>query len=58
MVAQWVEPADGGRPSFCILADGSRGEFTAATAGPLYLKLNESPGELADNGGEFSVLLK
>jgi hypothetical protein len=58
MVAQWVEPADGGRPTFRTLAEGSRGEFTAATAGPLYLKLNESPGELADNGGEFSVLLK
>jgi len=58
LVAQWVEPDDGGRPSFCILADGSSGEFTAATAGPLYLKLNESPGELAGNAGEFSVLLK
>ena len=57
MVAQWVEPADGGRPSFCILADGSSGEFTAATAGPLYLKLNESPGELADNGGTFTLSL-
>jgi hypothetical protein len=58
MVAQWVEPDDGGRPSFCILADGSSGEFTAKSTGPLYLKLNESPGELADNAGEFSVLLK
>ena len=58
LVAQWVEPEDGGRPMFRTLAEGSRGEFTAATAGPLYCKLNESPGELADNGGEFSVLLK
>jgi hypothetical protein len=57
LVAQWVEPEDGGRPSFRILAEGSSGEFTAATAGPLYLKLNERPGELADNSGEFTVEL-
>ncbi|MEI6240223.1 MAG: hypothetical protein WCR51_07530 [Planctomycetia bacterium] len=58
LVAQWVEPDDGGRPSFRILAEGSSGTFTAATAGPLYLKLNESPGDLADNAGEYTLSLK
>jgi hypothetical protein len=55
VVAQWVEPADGGRPSFRILAEGSSGEFTAAAAGPLYLKLNDNPGDLTDNSGEVEV---
>ena len=56
LAAQWVErPADGGRPRFEVLAEGAAGEFTAATDGPLYLKINESPGKLADNAGSFTV---
>jgi hypothetical protein len=59
LAAQWVEkPADGGRPRFVVLAEGAAGEFTAATDGPLYLKINESPGRLADNAGSLTIDLK
>jgi hypothetical protein len=59
LAAQWVEkPADGGRPRFVVLAEGAAGEFAAATDGPLYLKINEGPGRLADNAGSFTVDLK
>ena len=56
IVAQWVEqPEDGGRPRFVVLAEGGRGEFTAAADGVAYCKLNEPPGELADNDGHLTV---
>jgi hypothetical protein len=56
LVAQWVEqPDDGGRPRFVVLATGARDEFTAATDGAVYCKLNEPPGELADNEGQLTV---
>lgn len=59
LAAQWVEqPTDGGRPRFVVLAEGAAGEFTAATDGPLYLKINESPGRLADNAGTLTVELQ
>lgn len=59
LAAQWVEePADGGRPRFVVLAAGAAGEWTALTDGPLYFKINESPGELADNAGILTVKLK
>jgi hypothetical protein len=55
-VAQWVEqPGDGGRPRFVVLAEGGHGEFTAAADGVAYFKLNEPPGELADNDGHLTV---
>ncbi|MFM7108336.1 MAG: hypothetical protein ACKOZU_07005 [Planctomycetaceae bacterium] len=58
LAAQWVErPAEGGRPRFVVLGAGSKAEFAAATDGPLFLKVNESPGDLAGNQGAFSVLL-
>ena len=58
LVAQWVEqPDDGGRPRFVVLATGSKGEFTAATDGVVYLKLNEPPGELSDDDGRLGVEL-
>lgn len=54
LVAQWVEPGD--RPgAFRILAEGAGGSFTTAVTGPLYVRLNERPGDLADNAGGFSV---
>ena len=56
LAAQWVErPEGGGRPRFVVLATGARCTATAAVDGPLYLKVNESPGELADNRGAFTV---
>lgn len=58
LVAQWVEPDDGTRPAFAVLAEGAAGTFTAATDGPLYWKVNEGPGALADNSGAFAVTLE
>jgi hypothetical protein len=59
LAAQWVEKhADGGRPRFVILGDGARPTLTAATDGPLYLKINESPGDLADNAGILTVTVE
>jgi hypothetical protein len=59
LVAQWVEqPDDGGRPHFVVLATGRRGEFTAATDGVVFCKLNEPPGELADNDGQLTAEIR
>jgi hypothetical protein len=59
LIGQWqAAPADGGRPRFEILAEGSAGEFTAIAAGPLYLKLNAPPGRLATHRGELSVTIE
>lgn len=58
LAAQWVEPqarSDGARPAFVVVAESARGEFIAPSDGPLFFKLNESPGELADNEGAFQV---
>ena len=56
LAGQWVdEPAGGGRPAFVVVAEGAGGSFTAAADGPLQFKLNESPGELADNAGGYDV---
>ena len=55
-MAQWVEnPDDGGRPRFVVVAEGGRREFTAATDGTVFCKLNDPPGELADNDGQLMV---
>jgi hypothetical protein len=51
LVAQWIDDATG----FRVLATGAEGEFTAAVPGPLFVKINESPGELADNRGRLEV---
>jgi hypothetical protein len=58
LIAQWIEPDAGTRGSFRVLAEGAAGTLTAATDGPLYLKLNESPGELADNEGALTVTIE
>ncbi|MFM8434983.1 MAG: hypothetical protein ACKOBP_06505 [Planctomycetia bacterium] len=58
LVAQWVEePAGGGRPRFVVLAEGGEGSFTAAADGPVFCKINEPPGELADNEGRLDVTI-
>jgi len=54
LVAQWIDDATG----FRVLATGAEGEFTAAVPGPLFVKINESPGELADNRGRLEVELQ
>jgi len=59
MVAQWLEnPDDGGRPRFVVLAAGGQGTFTAATDGIVFCKLNDPPGELADNEGQLVVAIE
>lgn len=55
LAGQWVEPADEGRPRFVVVAEGGAGEFTAAADGPLFFKVNEPPGALADNRGAMTV---
>ena len=58
LVAQWFPAASGGgRPQWKILAEGSRGKCVAVADGPVYCKINESPGALADNTGTLSVIL-
>jgi hypothetical protein len=41
-----------------VLAEGDRGLFTALTDGVAYCKLNEPPGDLADNEGHLAVVLE
>ena len=59
LAAQWVEkPEGGGRPRFVVIGEGSTATITAVTDGPLYLKINESPGDLSDNQGALSAVLE
>jgi hypothetical protein len=56
LAAQWVEtPDDSGGPRFIVVAEGGHREFTAATDGTVFFKLNDPPGELADNDGQLTV---
>ena len=56
LAAQWVEsPTDGGSPRFAVVGEASSATITATTDGPLFCKLNEPPGNLADDAGSFSV---
>ena len=54
LVAQWVE-ADENPPGFVILGAGATAEITAPATGPLYLQVNEPPGDRADTTGTFTV---
>ncbi len=54
LAAQWVEQADGGA-GFVVLAAGAAAEITAAVDGPVYLKVNDAPGDRADNAGGYTV---
>ena len=57
-LAQWNErPADGGRPRFERLAEGSKGTFEAVTNGPIYTRINDSPLGRRDNGQGLELLL-
>jgi hypothetical protein len=56
LAAQWVEaPPQGGRPRFVVLGEGAAAAITAAVDGPLFLRVNEPPADLADDAGEFTV---
>lgn len=57
-LAQWLdEPADGGRPRFQRLAEGSHGSFVAADDGPIFARINDSPLGRRDNGQGLELLL-
>jgi hypothetical protein len=58
LAAQWNDRPQTGRPRFEIVAEGGDAAFTAAVDGPLYLKVNESPGELGDNRGAVTVSIE
>jgi hypothetical protein len=67
LAAQWVEPVEpteagdrtstpaSGLPRFVVVAEGRGGEFIAPTTGPLFVKINEPPGELSDNDGSLTL---
>lgn len=58
LAAQWVESPDaasGSRPRFVVVADSGAAAFVALVDGPLFFKINEPPGDLADNEGGFRV---
>ena len=57
-IAQWLEdPADGGKPRFELLAEGSKGRFAALTTGPIFARINDSPAGRRDNGQGLELLL-
>ncbi len=55
LAAQWHAEAGAARPTFRGLVDGSEGEFRAVADGPVFLRINEPPGSLADNTGGYTV---
>jgi hypothetical protein len=55
LAAQWVDPEDGARPRFMVVGEAAAAAFVAPVDGPLFFKLNEPPGDLADNEGGFRV---
>lgn len=56
LVAQWQPtPVDGGRPRFLVIGEGRSTTLTATADGPVFLKLNEPPGDLADDSGSLAV---
>jgi hypothetical protein len=56
LVGQWDEtPDSGGRPQFQILAEGAAATFTAASDGPLFLKINNRPANLSASDGQLAV---
>lgn len=58
LAAQWIDPPnDSACGRFEVLATGGTGTITAVTDGPLYFKINESPGDLADNAGSLDVTI-
>jgi len=56
LVAQWVETATE-PPGFRILGTGAAAEITAATAGPLFVRVNDAPGDRADNAGAYALTI-
>lgn len=57
LLAQWID-GEGLRPAFRVLADGGASEFTVDRDGVAFARINESPGNLADNDGILRVGLR
>lgn len=57
LLAQWIDE-EGRRPAFCVLADGEDAEFTVDRDGVAFARINESPGNLADNDGTLRVEIR
>jgi hypothetical protein len=68
LAAQWVESPDAApgarsqhdaapsaRRRFVVVGEGAAAAFVAPVDGPLFFKLNDPPGALADNEGGFRV---
>lgn len=55
LVAQWQTEGGAARPTFRVLTEGAAGEFRAVADGPVFLRINEPPGRLTDNGGGYDV---
>jgi len=58
LVAQWIAAPAEGRPRFEVLGAGAAAELVARADGPLFLKVNEPPGALADDTGGFTVVVR
>lgn len=58
LVAQWASARSAdGRPAFVVVGEGRAAAFAAAADGPVFFKVNEPPGDLADDSGAFEVEL-
>lgn len=55
LAAQWTQDSDGSRPRFVLVSEGIGGNIKPLVEGPLFFKVNESPGQLADNAGSYEV---
>ena len=55
LAAQWRAVEAGRRPAFEVLATGAGGKLRGAVDGPLFLRVNDAPGALADNRGGYDV---
>jgi hypothetical protein len=53
-----VDDADTREPMLDVRPLGGKSQFKAARTGTLYLRLNEHPGELADNRGQVTVEIR
>jgi hypothetical protein len=56
LVAQWVD-AGAGPPGFRVLGAGGDAEIRAATSGPLFVRVNDAPGDRADNAGGYALTI-
>jgi hypothetical protein len=56
LFAQWIEDGTIGR--FVVIGEGRAGTIRSRLDGPLFVRLNEPPGELADSEGSIRILLE